>query len=120
MKTIAIAAILIASFSAHAAPPVAKKMDALHEQFETVRQSADKARLRDLRAQAESLNAQVAAGPADTGCFDASGMLRAMPINIEMQWEAQSQAEAARHLKYWNELNTKYRMYAAQCANSKG
>jgi hypothetical protein len=47
-------------------------------------------------------------------------MLRAMPVNIELQWEATTPEQTKRHLAYWRELNTKYQRYAAQCAASKG
>ncbi|KLN54704.1 hypothetical protein [Variovorax paradoxus] len=116
-QTILIAACSL-SMSAFATPSTAQKMDALHQQMESVRQSLNKEQLKVLRDRVEKLNAQIAAGRPDTGCYDASGMLRAMSTNIELQWEAQTQGDADRHLKFWRELNTKYRTYSAQCAQS--
>lgn len=95
---------------------LSKNMDALYQQMEVVRQSHDAKKLASIKTMTESLFDKAAAGRADTGCFDASGMLRAMPINIELQWGQTDRERAARHLAYWQELNVKYQKYSKQCA----
>lgn len=120
MKAYLILAAMLTSALASAAPRLSSEMDALYQQMEPVRRSLDKKKLEQVRAIANNLNNKAGEGRADTGCFDASGMLRAMPVNIELQWEASTQEQAKRHQAYWQELNTKYQKYAAQCAASNG
>lgn len=100
-------------------PATAKKLNALYEQVDAVRQSGDPSKLSQLRDQVEALNQRIAAGRPDTGCFDASGMLRAMPANIQLQWQAGTADEASRHQKFWRELNEKYVRYEGQCSQAR-
>lgn len=111
---------MLTSVLASAAPKLSSEMDALYKQMDPVRRSLDKRQLGQVRAQADHLNTKASEGAADNGCFDASGMLRAMPVNIEFQWEASTPEQVKRHQAYWLELNAKYRRYAAQCAASNG
>lgn len=110
---------ITAALSVCAASNQSKAMDALYQQMDTVRQSHDVKGLEALKSKVQVQFDRASAGRADTGCFDAAGMLHAMPINIELQWEAKNKEQAARHQSYWLELNQKYIKYSQQCAASK-